>query len=126
MKTMTRKEMFEWLVVLGIALVLILAILAIVKPVGATSVCGPTIGNAAIVENALVIAGVPHMVIEKRSAPIVTCQAIGCPKPRPATCLGWRIRISTTGAGYMVGKTYIPARYIELTFNKYGVFKAVQ
>ena len=99
-----------------LCIVIVTALLVInVGKVGAASVCGRTVGNAAIVENAMVIAGVPHIVLEGKTAPIVTCQAIGCPRPRPATCLGWNIRLTAT-----------PTRWIELAFGKTGVFYGVK
>jgi hypothetical protein len=113
-----------WMLAGVILLVFVVLLLATVKPVGAASVCGVPVGQADVVETALTIAGVPHQLyVDARSNP--TCAMVGCPKPK-TTCLGWRIRISTTGAGYMVGKTYIPARYIDLAFGRTGIFYGVQ
>ena len=113
MKTMTRKQMIEWVIVFGIAIALILAVLAIVKPVGAASVCGPLVGNANLVETALTTALIPHMVFVDAST-YASCSMVGCPKP-VTICRGWRIRLSAT-----------TTRWLDLTFGRSGTFYGVR
>ena len=115
MKASKIDKFLFWMLMGVILLVFVVLFLATVKPAGAKSVCGAMVGPAAVVEDALVLANVPHYVIEKHTAPIASCQAIGCPKPRPTTCLGWNIHITAT-----------PTRWLELAFGKTGVFYGVK
>jgi hypothetical protein len=111
-----------WVLVVVILAVAAVLLLATVKPAGAASVCGPTVGPAGMVETALNVAGIPVLVRERVTKGTVSCAGTTCPKPKPGGCLGWSFIIRTAGQGYMVGRTWIPARFVEFWFDKNGKF----
>ena len=102
-----------WVLVVVILAVAAVLLLATVKPAGAASVCGPTVGPASVVEAAMNVAGIPVLVRERVSPGTVSCSGTTCPKPKPARCLGWMMRITSANN---------PARWLELWFTNTGDF----